>query len=78
MNLECKDIGGIDMAINEIRREIRMSIKGNQFNIGGEMDTDVECETVWMMPEEKLRLRSRKTQNGIDRPMREPAANQVF
>ena len=39
-----------DMAINEIRGKIKTLINQRQANIGAEIDTDVECEPVGIIP----------------------------
>ena len=59
------------MVINEMG-EIVILIKQNRSNIVDEIDTDVECGPVGMIPEEHSKLRSQKPQKDIDQTMEEP------
>ena len=58
-----------DMATDEMRREIRPPVDQIRINIGSEIDTDVWCEHVGMIPDGGLEIRSVRGQEGMGRPL---------
>ena len=52
--------------------DIEIMLMQNQSSIGEEIDTDVECEPVGVIPEEQSGLISQKTLKDVDQTTKEP------